>query len=44
MKGYPTQSGYMGYIPNVGYTLFVTENEYYEYIEDMEENKNETNR
>lgn len=30
MKGYPTQSGYMGYIPNVGYVLFCTEEEYKE--------------
>ena len=37
MKGYPTQIGYMGYIPNKGYTLFSTETEYIEYI--REENK-----
>lgn len=31
MKGYPTQQGYMGYIPRKGYTLFATENDYEEY-------------
>ena len=31
MKGYTTQSGYMGYIPNRGYILFCTEKEYEEY-------------
>ena len=33
MKGYPTQTGYMGYIPNEGYVLFATENDYKEYWE-----------
>ena len=33
MKGYPTYDGFMGYIPHKGYTLFATENEYYEYFE-----------
>lgn len=31
MKGYPTANGYMGYIPNVGYSLFSTELEYIEF-------------
>ena len=31
MKGYPTQSGYMGYIPGIGYMSFVTETDYKEY-------------
>ena len=31
MKGYIVHSGYMGYIPEVGYTLFSTESEYIEY-------------
>ena len=31
MKGYPTSSGYKGYIPNEGYILFCTEDEYREY-------------
>lgn len=31
MKGYPTNEGYKGYIPNVGYILFCTEDEYKEY-------------
>lgn len=31
MKGYITHQGYMGYIPNVGYVLFCTEEEYAEY-------------
>ena len=30
MKGYPTQTGYMGYIPNEGYNLFATESDYIE--------------
>lgn len=34
MKGYTTNSGYMGYIPNKGYILFCTENEYKEYYRD----------
>jgi hypothetical protein len=42
MKGYPTDSGYKGYIPNEGYVLFATEEDYKEYyIEnyiDMETN------
>lgn len=35
MKGYPTQTGYMGYIPGHGYILFATENDYKEYLEEM---------
>ena len=34
MKGYPIEAGYMGYIPNVGYILFSTENEYVEYYKE----------
>lgn len=37
MKGYPTQIGYMGYIPNKGYTLFATENDYCEYYDTHKE-------
>ena len=33
MKGYPTQTGYMGHV-NGKYMLFATESEYYDYIED----------
>ena len=31
MKGYVTSAGYKGYIPNKGYVLFSTEDEYKEY-------------
>ena len=31
MKGYPTQNGFMGYIPGKGYILFCDEAEYVEY-------------
>jgi hypothetical protein len=31
MKGYPTQSGYMGYVDGK-YMLFATETDYIEYI------------
>ena len=34
MRGYPTQVGYMGYIPNEGYSLFSTEDEYYEFYKE----------
>jgi hypothetical protein len=34
MKGYPTDTGYRGYIPNVGYVLFSTETEYLEYYKE----------
>ena len=37
MKGYPIQSGYMGYIPNMGYILFSTETDYTEYYRESEE-------
>lgn len=30
MKGYYSNEGYMGYIPGEGYTLFSSEQEYYE--------------
>ena len=36
MKGYPTQTGYMGYIPGNGYSLFSTETEYVEYMREIE--------
>ena len=35
MKGYPIESGYMGYIPNIGYSLFSTETEYQEYYKEV---------
>lgn len=31
MKGYTIDEGYMGYIPNEGYTLFSTYGDYVEY-------------
>lgn len=31
MKGYVTSSGYKGYIPERGYVLFSTEDDYKEY-------------
>lgn len=31
MKGYTTHQGFMGYIPDRGYILFCTEDEYEEY-------------
>lgn len=31
VKGYHTGAGYKGYIPNKGYILFCTEDEYKEY-------------
>ena len=31
MKGYLTQNGFMGYIPNKGYWLFSNETDYIEY-------------
>lgn len=34
MKGYPTEIGYMGYIPNKGYSLFSMENEYIEFYKE----------
>ncbi len=34
MKGYNTQSGYMGYVDGE-YKLFATEEEYIEYMEDI---------
>ena len=41
MKGYPTDVGYRGYIPNEGYVLFSTEEDYIEYY--MENYTSETN-
>jgi hypothetical protein len=39
MKGYPIDTGYMGYIPSQNrYILFATESEYIEYIMEMEIN------
>ena len=35
MKGYYTQSGYKGYIPNKGYILFCTRAEYEEYFRNI---------
>lgn len=32
MRGYTTSQGYMGYIPNEGYSLFSTETEYEEFF------------
>ena len=34
MKGYPTQIGYMGYIPGEGYVLFSCERDYMEYYKE----------
>lgn len=31
-KGYPTQTGYMGYVDG-HYMLFATESEYYDYLQ-----------
>jgi len=33
MRGYSVSSGYMGWVGS-GYRLFVSESEYYEYMED----------
>lgn len=39
-KGYVTSSGYMGFIPSKNnYMLFDTENEYYTYLNDDEQNR-----
>ena len=35
MKGYYTQTGYMGYVESK-YILFVSENEYYEYMKERD--------
>lgn len=40
MKGYNTETGYMGYIPGDGYSLFSCERDY---IEQIEEEQNEEN-
>ena len=34
-KGYPTSSGFMGYVDGI-YMLFATETEYEEYIEERQ--------
>ena len=39
MKGYTTSIGYMGYIPNIGYSLFATELEYVEFYRNEVERK-----
>ena len=37
-KGYPIQTGFMGWIPKISkYMLFATEDEYEEYMEEEEE-------
>ena len=41
MKGYIIDVGYMGYIPNKGYTLFTTEEEYREEYRETENEENE---
>ena len=38
MKGYPTQQGYMGYIPHRGYILFACEQDYKEFYLAQKEN------
>ncbi len=38
MKGYNVPEGYMGYIPDVGYSLFSSEEDYREYYEEVVEN------
>ena len=37
MKGYYTQTGYMGYVEGK-YILFASESEYYEYMKGVSEN------
>lgn len=39
LKGYTTSTGYMGYIPNIGYSLFSTETEYIEFYRNEVERK-----
>ena len=39
LKGYPTDSGYYGYVHGK-YILFETEEAYYEYMEGIENDKN----
>lgn len=36
MKGYTVSTGYMGYIPEMGYILFCTQKEYEEYYREKE--------
>lgn len=36
IKGYPTQQGYMGYIPHEGYVLFSCEQDYIETYNELE--------
>lgn len=33
IKGYIVTTGYMGYVPGIGYMLFASETDYKEYIE-----------
>lgn len=35
MKGYNVPEGYMGYIPDEGYILFSSEEDYREYYEEV---------
>lgn len=35
MKGYNTSDGYKGYVPEMGYILFSTEEEYREYYTEI---------
>ena len=37
MKGYYTQTGYMGYVEGK-YILFASEKEYYEYMKERDQN------
>ena len=37
LKGYPTTSGYKGYVEGEGYILFETEEAYYRYVKESEE-------
>lgn len=40
-KGYPVNCGYMGYIEDEGrYMLFSTEDDYNEYLEDLQKAQN----
>ena len=35
LKGYATPNGYMGYVEGIGYLLFETDEAYYEYMEEL---------
>ena len=39
LKGYTTSSGYMGYVDGIGYLRFETDEAYYEYMEEMNDEK-----